>query len=86
MYCRNCGNEIQTGENFCGKCGTPINDSHKRTTKKKSRKIMPIIVAVCIIGIFIGVGSLVMGKNDNSEEVSQNNDLPLLTQIKMNMG
>lgn len=24
MKCRNCGNEIQNGKKFCGKCGTPV--------------------------------------------------------------
>lgn len=24
MFCRNCGNKLENGTMFCGKCGTPV--------------------------------------------------------------
>lgn len=82
MYCKNCGNEIQAGKNFCGKCGTPIGEPAKETSKKKSSKIMPIIIAFGAICVLFGVGSLVMGNSYDSIEISQKSDLPLITQIE----
>lgn len=86
MYCKNCGNKIQAREKFCSKCGMPINESNGGSPKKKSSKIIPIIIAVCTAGFFIGVGSLVMGNNDDSEGVSQKNALPLLKQLENEYG
>lgn len=28
MFCKNCGNEMNDGETFCGKCGTPITNGN----------------------------------------------------------
>lgn len=47
---------------------------------------MPIMIAVGAVCVLFGVGSLVMGNSDDSEEISQKNDLPLLTQIENEYG
>lgn len=86
MYCKNCGNEMKAREKFCAKCGTPIDIPTVGTPRKKPNKIAPLIIAVCGVGIFISVCSLVKGNNDDLEGFSQKNDLPLLTQIEDEYG
>ncbi len=86
MYCKNCGNKMKAGEKFCVKCGTPIDIPTVGTPRKKLNKIVPLIIAVCGVGIFISVCSLVKGNNDDLEGVSQKNDLSLLTQIENEYG
>lgn len=85
MYCKNCGNEIQAGENFCSKCGTPIGEPAKQS-KKKPSKIMPIMIAVGAVCALFGVGSLVMGKSGDSKGISQKSDVPLITQLENEYG
>ena len=45
MKCSNCGNEIQKGEKFCGKCGAEI----KRFKIKKYQIVIAISVVVLLI-------------------------------------
>lgn len=85
MYCNNCGNEIQAGENFCSKCGTPIGEPAKKS-KKKPSKIMPIMIVVGTVCALFGVGSLVMGNSDDSKGISRKSDLPLITQLENEYG
>lgn len=77
---------MKTGEKFCAKCGIPIDIPTVETPRKKLNKIAPLIIAVCGVGIFISVCSLVKGNNDDLEGVSQKNDFPLLTQIEAEYG
>ena len=30
MFCKKCGKKIKEGNNFCTKCGTPVNEIIKR--------------------------------------------------------
>ena len=66
-FCSNCGNKLSDGENFCGKCGTPIgiegvpspaSDSKKTETKENVflsfLKKKGTISGICT-AIFIGV-------------------------------
>lgn len=85
MYCKNCGNELQAGEKFCSKCGTPIGEPAKKS-KKKPSKIMLIMIAVGAVCALFGVGSLVMGNSDDSKGISRKSDVPLITQLENEYG
>lgn len=61
MYCKNCGNKLNEGSNFCGSCGTPVNNTNQSVTLVpnvapsqpiKSSKA-PLIVAIIIFVIMI---------------------------------
>ena len=78
MYCKNCGNEIKENENFCGKCGTKVNDNisnintdtdtntHK-INKKEPIKIKFSYFIIGIIILFLLPTFIVFIKNSNSD-------------------
>ena len=38
MFCKKCGNEIQTGQKFCIRCGTPVSTDVKETVKPQKKE------------------------------------------------
>lgn len=64
MVCKNCGNEIQNGEKFCGKCGNSIVNIEKEYKKEENKNTKNffnnkfrifIIILLIICGIGIGI-------------------------------
>ena len=53
-YCRNCGNELREGANYCPKCGTAseLNTEVQETSRK--RLSTPWIAAFAVLTILIG--------------------------------
>lgn len=58
MICKNCGNQIKEGNNFCTKCGTKIEkekiiiNEEKREVKKEDLKLSKkekIVLAIIIL-------------------------------------
>lgn len=52
-YCSNCGNEIEQGQKFCGKCGMLVGKNAVQENKGKAKHILIGIVAVLLLAIFI---------------------------------
>ena len=48
MKCTNCGKEIANDSKFCEYCGTKVK-------KAKSRKPFWIVLALCVIALFVGI-------------------------------
>lgn len=54
VFCSGCGTKIPDGMKFCPNCGKPANAPAVAASSKKSRKIIPLIVAaVALIAIAI---------------------------------
>lgn len=64
--CKKCGNEIQEGENFCGKCGNKV--KWHNTKKARLLLIMIISILIILIGVFIAYTSF----NDSGNTVIKN--------------
>ncbi len=97
MVCKNCGNELQEGEKFCGKCGNQIDNIEnsqqikKDKTNKINKKIIIVmisIVTVIILGIVIFVvnNAKTNSNQDIYNNINQgiNNDLSSNEQIENN--
>ena len=41
MFCKKCGNEIEKGDGFCSKCGTPTKAERKEKTERAERSYQP---------------------------------------------
>ncbi len=52
MYCVNCGNEINNGDKFCGKCGYKVGQNEENSKSMKKNKT-PIILGVLLALIMI---------------------------------
>ncbi|MGN0631736.1 MAG: zinc-ribbon domain-containing protein [Ruminococcus sp.] len=70
MFCKNCGNEIEDGAKFCGKCGADFSDANftihessyantetqsDNTVNKKTKEKTRIISYIIAIAIVIGI-------------------------------
>lgn len=57
MFCKKCGNELKQGADFCGKCGTPINNLQSATNNQveinKKEGIISAIIFVFIICMIV---------------------------------
>lgn len=55
MFCENCGNEIQDGQIFCSRCGTPVKRKPKEPYEKKKIRHTDIkkILIACIVILLI---------------------------------
>lgn len=66
MYCVNCGNEINNGDKFCGKCGYKVgqNEENSKSTKKnKTPIILGVLLAlIMIIAVGFAIKVLVIDK------------------------
>lgn len=60
MQCKNCGNEVNDGENFCRECGTRANEVYRGNTIETKKKIKnPFIIGIIILIVFIFAMSMV---------------------------
>lgn len=74
MYCSKCGNKIDKGSTFCGKCGKPINNETNNNSKssklsilKRKQIIIPCIIVIIIVLVYCIVFNI--GKNNLSNEL-----------------
>lgn len=74
MYCSKCGNKIDNGSTFCGKCGKSINketNSNTNNTKlsilKRKQIIIPCIIVLIIILVYYIMFNI--GKSNLSNEL-----------------
>lgn len=67
MKCKNCGNEIQNGEKFCGKCGNKLNLKLK---KKTICLIIGIIITIIIISSIIIIHNSQSIENEKNINIS----------------
>lgn len=85
MFCKKCGKKIKEGNNFCTKCGTPVNEiiknkeisedktEMKKDNKKIAIKIIPPIIVIIIIAIIVFL-VFKMNKDENIES-NVNNEI-----------
>lgn len=93
MYCVKCGNEIPDEAKFCQKCGAPVNGENpihggtEVNSKRKGKKIMPVIIIVGLITIaVIGIAMITNGTSSGLENTTQESSAPLLSQIENKYG
>ena len=64
MYCNKCGNKLEDGMKYCNKCGNKIknvsseivnSEFNKKIKKKKSYKIIPIVIGIIILVLLSAV-------------------------------
>lgn len=91
MYCVNCGNKIEDGEKFCGKCGQPanynkeenntnVNNIQKKHIKIKFSNLIFIIgittlVFVMVIIIAVSKNNSLVGKTTNMNTSLQDSNV-----------
>lgn len=70
MKCKNCGNEIMPGENFCSACGTSVSEPEEAKQNKKhiNKKKKTIIVFAAITFFFILIVLGGIGSSPTSEQ------------------
>ena len=54
MACKNCGNEIKEGNNFCTRCGAKVKQDNKKQIKFNLKYLIIgviVIVIICIVVI-----------------------------------
>ncbi|MDP4088854.1 MAG: tetratricopeptide repeat protein, partial [Bacillota bacterium] len=68
MYCKNCGQKLNEGAQFCTICGHKVNpvnqvevsrgpeDNPKITVRRKSSKAIPIIACLLVVILIVGTG------------------------------
>lgn len=77
MFCRNCGNKLENGTMFCGKCGTPVQQvprgnplnmevnsmtgAVQRTPHKGKKTLWTIIIVIAVAVAVVLVGSHIYG-------------------------
>lgn len=64
MICKNCGNEIRTGNNFCTKCGKKVNEKNQEQTKVKFKYIIIGIILIVMTCITIIIFKLINNSKD----------------------
>ena len=77
MYCKNCGKEVADGVKFCAECGTPVEEIATKSAPveiekpaKKKKKRHPILGTILLVlGIFIIIGALAGGGEEEPEKV-----------------
>lgn len=84
MYCKNCGNQLREGANFCAKCGAKVEQQREQQRQPEQKK-MPVWAAVlvgCILFAAAMGGTLFFLKWKNpdnnshrSEEITVQSDL-----------
>lgn len=74
MFCINCGNKIEEGEKFCGKCGTEVQNKVNENQPIKIKLSNLIIVFVIISALIVG-GVLVFLNFDNISKLFSGNDV-----------
>ena len=86
MYCNKCGNKLEDGMKYCNKCGNKIknvsseivnSEFNKKIKKKKSYKIIPIVIGIIIlvllsaVSIYAKISKFVARSNVTNNENSQ---------------
>ena len=62
MFCEKCGNEVDENTKYCDKCGAKIisnQNSPKKNSKLKNKKIM-----ICVVALIIVVGAILINYHD----------------------
>ena len=56
MFCKNCGNQLNNGDNNCSNCGAiVVSNSVEQTPKKKKGIIKKVIIGLVIFIAFIAI-------------------------------
>lgn len=76
MYCKNCGNPLNEGTNFCQYCGTPNdiiqtqNNNYQNFNGMQPKKLNPLIIIIpIIIIIIIAVGIFIYFLSTNMDNI-----------------
>ena len=68
-FCTKCGSPVAAGAGFCAKCGTPVGmaatapmaaSMYQPTPKKKSRKLLWVIIGVVVVIVIIVIAALAL--------------------------
>ena len=85
MICANCGKQIDDNAAFCGFCGTAVAFSSKSNQQSKNtRKRLPLIIGVSVIGILIAIAAvllLIPSKVNKFTELIENHDYQSAKQL-----
>lgn len=65
MFCKNCGNKIETNSIFCTNCGEKIESIKK---EKKSNAKWIILIMLIIITILLSICAFIVFKNNNKND------------------
>lgn len=72
MYCKNCGKQIADDAKFCNECGASVTETSPVVAKKKKKKKHPILGSILlVIGVFLIIGALSSGSNDEPQKVGE---------------
>ena len=69
MKCKNCGNEIQENDEFCGICGTKV-----KTNEPIKIKFTYLIIGILILFLVIPIGTMIYNNKQKPIENSTNYD------------
>lgn len=80
MFCKNCGNELKEGVNFCDKCGVAVTTADKNEKKKENKKlkiislIILILIVVCAVIFICFYMNNTNSKTTSGEKIDKAND------------
>ncbi len=68
MRCENCGNEIETGAEFCTACGNkvmpPVQPNYQPVVKNSTNEVLVAVIAVLVVAL-IAVAAMLVRSNSN---------------------
>ena len=95
MYCSKCGNEVQEGQAFCGKCGAPVGAaaggvgtagaSGAPSPKKSGAKIGAIVAAVVVV-LLVVIGFATSGFGLGGVQPKEAVDVPAVSREQQTEG
>ena len=69
MFCSECGNKLETGERFCGKCGTKVLVEPVKSLESKKNKWIIAVVCVIAVAAVLGIGATLLLNNKDEENM-----------------
>ena len=73
MKCKNCGNPLKEGNDYCTQCGKAINESIYEDSHRTIKKVFIIIIIACLFGAIITIVVNISNKNSNKLICKSNN-------------